>query len=148
MVVSREWRWQWIGQLLKGTNLQWVASQPYRSHVQYNTNCIVLYTSKLLRDQILIMCVCSIVQLCLTLCDPMDCSPLGSSVHGIFQARILEWVTYPPLGDLPNPGSNPHLLCLLHCQVDSLPLHHLGSSQILIIPTTKKNCNCERLQKC
>ena len=32
------------------------------------------------------------LQLCLTLCDPMDCSPLGSSVHGIFQARILEWV--------------------------------------------------------
>ena len=32
------------------------------------------------------------VQLCLTLCDPMDCSPTGSSVHGIFQARLLEWV--------------------------------------------------------
>ena len=32
------------------------------------------------------------VQLCLTLCDPMDCSPPGSSVSGIFQARILEWV--------------------------------------------------------
>ena len=32
-------------------------------------------------------------QLCWTLCDPMDCSPTGSSVHGIFQARILEWVT-------------------------------------------------------
>ena len=31
-------------------------------------------------------------QLCLTLCDLMDCSPPGSSVHGIFQARILEWV--------------------------------------------------------
>ena len=29
---------------------------------------------------------------CPTLCDPMDCSPPGSSVHGIFQARILEWV--------------------------------------------------------
>ena len=29
--------------------------------------------------------------LCLTLCDPMDCSPPGSSVHGILQARILEW---------------------------------------------------------
>ena len=27
-----------------------------------------------------------------SLCDPMDCSPLGSSVHGIFQERILEWV--------------------------------------------------------
>ena len=30
-------------------------------------------------------------QLCPTLCDPMDCSPPGSSVHGIFQARVLEW---------------------------------------------------------
>ena len=37
--------------------------------------------------------VCVLVtQLCLTLCNPMDCSPPGSSVHGIFQARILEWV--------------------------------------------------------
>ena len=35
-------------------------------------------------------CVCA--QLCLTVCDPMDCSPPGSSVHGILQARILEWV--------------------------------------------------------
>ena len=35
---------------------------------------------------------CPVTQLCLILCDPMDCSPLGSSVHGISQARILEWV--------------------------------------------------------
>ena len=35
-------------------------------------------------------CVCA--QSCLTLCDPMDCSSPGSSVHGILQARILEWV--------------------------------------------------------
>jgi len=40
---------------------------------------------------VIIVHVCS--QLCLTLCDPMDCSPPGSSVHGILQARILEWVT-------------------------------------------------------
>ena len=33
-----------------------------------------------------------VIQLCLTLCDPLDCSPPGSSVHGILQARILEWV--------------------------------------------------------
>ena len=39
------------------------------------------------------VCVCVwITQLCLTLCDPMNCSPPGSSVHGILQARILEWV--------------------------------------------------------
>ena len=34
-------------------------------------------------------------QSCPTLCDPMDCTPPGSSVHGILQARILEWVTIP-----------------------------------------------------
>ena len=38
------------------------------------------------------MCVHSVRQLCLTLYDPMDCSPPGSSVHGIFQAIILEWI--------------------------------------------------------
>ena len=39
-----------------------------------------------------VMCVCSVTQLCSTLCDPVDCSAPGSSVHGIFQARTLEWV--------------------------------------------------------
>ena len=42
-----------------------------------------------------IMCVCMLAKSfhsCLTLCDPMDCSPPGSSVHGILQARMLEWV--------------------------------------------------------
>ena len=38
------------------------------------------------------MCVCSVTKLCRTLCDPMDYSPPGPSVHGISQARILEWV--------------------------------------------------------
>ena len=33
-----------------------------------------------------------VTKLCLTLCNPMDCGPPGSSVHGSFQARILEWV--------------------------------------------------------
>ena len=32
-----------------------------------------------------------VAQSCLTLCDPLDCSPPGSSIHGIFQARVLEW---------------------------------------------------------
>ena len=38
-----------------------------------------------------IPCCCLIGKLCLTLCDPMDCSPPGFSVHGILQARTLEW---------------------------------------------------------
>ena len=37
-------------------------------------------------------CCCLVVKSCPTLCDPMDCSPRGSSVHGVSQARILEWV--------------------------------------------------------
>ena len=38
-----------------------------------------------------------VAQLCPTLCDPMDCSPPGPSVHGILQARILEWIDIPSL---------------------------------------------------
>ena len=39
--------------------------------------------------------MCSVTQSCLTLCNPMDCSPPGSSVHGISQVGILEWVAIP-----------------------------------------------------
>jgi len=44
----------------------------------------------------------------------MDCSPPGSSVHGILQARILKWVACPPPGDLPDPGIEPvsHVSCI------------------------------------
>ena len=43
------------------------------------------------------VCVCVlVVQSCPTLCDPMDCSPPGSSVHGILQPRILEWIAVSP----------------------------------------------------
>ena len=64
-----------------------------------------------------------------TLSDPTDCSPPGSSIHGIFQARVLEWGAMPSFRDLPDPG-NPHLLHFLHWQVDSLPWHHLGKIEI------------------
>ena len=56
-------------------------------------------------------------QYCLTLCDLMDCSPPGSSVHGILQARILEWVAIPFSRDLPGPGIEPESPAL---QADSL----------------------------
>ena len=44
---------------------------------------------------------------CVRLCDPMDCSLPGSSVHGIFQARILEQVVISSSGDRPDPGVKP-----------------------------------------
>ena len=61
---------------------------------------------------LLYVCVCVYyityvrVQLFPTVCNPLDYSPLGSAVHEIFQARILEW-QFPPPGDLPNPGIKP-----------------------------------------
>ena len=48
-----------------------------------------------------------LLQFCLTLCNPRDCGPPGSSVHGTLQAEILEWVATPSSGDLPNLGIQP-----------------------------------------
>ena len=54
------------------------------------------------------MCyVCSVTQLFPTLCSPMDCSPLGSSVQGISQAKTLEWAAVSTPWDLPDPGIEP-----------------------------------------
>ena len=53
------------------------------------------------------MAVCECAQLCLTLYNLMDCSPPASSVRGIFQARILEWVAVSFSRDLPNPEIEP-----------------------------------------
>ena len=64
------------------------------------------------------VCVCVLVsQLCLTLCDSMGCSPLGSSIHSILQARIL----FPE--DLPNPGIEPGSSAL---QAEFLPSEPSG----------------------
>ena len=48
-----------------------------------------------------------LLQSCPTLCDPIDGSPPGSFVHGILQARILEWLAISSPGDLPDPGIKP-----------------------------------------
>ena len=74
----------------------------------------------------------------------MDCSPLGSSVHGSLQVRILEWVGSPSPADLPNLW----LLCLLHWQVDSLPLAPPGKPIKEVVNVThqmteKYTCSAE-----
>ena len=76
-----------------------------------------------------------VTQLCLTLCNPMDCSLPGSSVHGILQARILEWVTIPFSRDLPDPGIKPWSPAL---QADSLPSKPLGKPHIN--PSAHSHC--------
>ena len=55
-----------------------------------------------------------------TLCDPMDCSPPGSSVHGILQARILEWVAIPFSKGMDLP--DPYIEITHHCVVYLKPI--------------------------
>ena len=62
------------------------------------------------------------LQSCPILCDPMDHSLTGSSVHRILQARIQEWVAMPSSGDLPNPGTESVSLLSQHWQAGLLPL--------------------------
>ena len=56
-----------------------------------------------------------VAQLCLTFCDPMDCSPPGSSVRGILQARVLEWVAIPGSSHsfLPDPEIQTQVSCIV-----------------------------------
>ena len=70
-----------------------------------------------------------VAQLFLTLCDPVDCSLPGSSIHGILQVRILEWLAMPSSRDLPDPEAEPRSPALL---ADSLPSEPLGKQGMAI----------------
>ena len=71
-----------------------------------------------------------LLQSCLTLCDPKDCSSPGSSVHEILQARILEWIAILSPRDLPDPGTESASPAAQ--QADSLLLSHWGSLNLFI----------------
>ena len=82
------------------------------------------------------LCLCVRAQSCSTLCYLLDCSPPASSVHGISQARILEWVAISSSrGIFATQGSNPRLL---HWQAGSLPLSHQGIPKELYVDRKKK----------
>ena len=66
---------------------------------------------------------CLIAQSCPILCDPVDCSPPGSSVHGILQARILEWIAISFSKGSSQPKDRTHILSLV---ADSLPAEPSG----------------------
>ena len=81
-----------------------------------------------------------VTQLCLTVCDPMDCSPLGSSVHGILQARIVGvGCRYLLQGIFPTQGLN---LGLLQCRQILYHLSLQGSPPAVIGNSNKKDCGC------
>ena len=90
------------------------------SHVQQSNSHIYIYVCKTGGWK-------KVTQLCLTLCDPMNCSLPGSSVQGILQARILEWVAHSLLQEIsPTQGSNPGLL---HCTGRFLTIWAFGKAQ-------------------
>ena len=64
--------------------------------------------------------MCSVIESCLTPCNPLDYSPPGSSVHGIFQAGILEWVVISSSRGSPDPG-------IISCVGRQILYYHLGS---------------------
>ena len=74
------------------------------------------------------MCTCSVTQSCPTPCDPVDSSPPGSSVHGILQARILEWVATSFSGVSSQHRDWPRSISM---QADSLPSESPGEPLIM-----------------
>ena len=93
-----------------------------------------------------------VAQSCLTLCDPMDCNLPGSSVHGILQARILEWVAISFSRGSSQPrdqtqGSNPGLP---HCRQTLYPLSHQGSlkPELLLLQISKGGQETLALDHC
>ena len=93
-----------------------------KAHKMYKNTIVLISITEVKKFQY----VCA--QLCLPLCDLTDCSPPGSSVHGISQTRILEWIAIPSPGVLPDPGIKPKSPAL---QADFLLLSHWGNLHMI-----------------
>ena len=90
------------------------------------------YLVKIIQPLFQLVCVCVLshfghVWVFVTL---MDCGPPGSSVHGILQARILEWVAVPSSRGSSQLRDQTHISCLLHGQAGSLPLEWPGKPSL------------------
>ena len=97
---------------------------PYFAYVGFNSS----------RDIDVCMNACRYAKslpLCPKLCNPIDCSLLGFSVHGILQAKYWSWLPCPPPGIFLTQGSNSCLIYLWHWQADSLPLALRGKPKLL-----------------
>ena len=91
---------------------EWSSGTNPHDSLSKNSQCVPVYR---------------VTQSCMTLCDPTDRGPPGSSAHGLFQARILEWVAMPSSRGSYRPRDQTHVSNrLLHCQVSSLPLSPPG----------------------
>ena len=78
---------------------------------------------------------CLVAKSCQNLCDPMDCSPPGSSVQGFPRKEFWSGLPFPSPGDLSDPEIE---LMSPAWQADSLPLSHLGSPLTYIVQSLRK----------
>ena len=92
------------------------------SHHHKSRHCKHILSRCCLSPPVDLDCPLLASQRALTLWDLTDCGPSGFSIHGILQARILEWVAFSSAGELSNPGIEPMSLAL---QVDIYHLSHL-----------------------
>ena len=110
----------------------WQNKMVQPSNVQYLIKLKTSYHVTLRKYLCVCLCRCQVAQLCLILCDPMDCSPARLLCPwGFSRQEYWSRLPCPPPGDLPNQGLNLHLFCLLHW--------HTGS---LTLAPPKKRCVC------
>ena len=100
---------------------------PYLCTLIYLLNNFWVYATLLLTMYtLLLVAIVLIAPSCLTLCIPMDCSSPGSSVHGILQARILQWVAISCSSWSSQPRDRTCVCCIPCIAGNSLPLSHRG----------------------
>ena len=113
--------------------------QPVKMGINKNTCWVLMAVNKVihikvLRTAIALVCVYMLSYVGFFMTPRTVCSLLGSSVHGIFQARILSGLPFLSPADLPDPGIKPvSLVSPANWQADSLPLRHLGSTTALVL---------------
>ena len=96
------------------------------------------------------VCTCSVTKVYLTLCDSLDCSLPGFSVHGISQSRILEWIAISSSRDLPNPRIKLSQICLVPCitgffttKPPGKPIHIIQSFSHVQLFETPRTAACQ-----
>ena len=119
--------------------MTWLHADFGPSRVNTVSSCLILLTHKLV-NYYLAGSVSSVAQSCPTLCDPIDCSPLGFYVHGIVQARILDWVAISFSRESSQHRDKTCIsLHLLHWQAGSLPLMPPGKPSAHSVVKTKSS---------
>ena len=113
---------QGVCEARKGKHCEWEAKEATpMQELYHHFHPVMTVSSLVVTTKNIFACMLSF-QSCLTLYDPVNCSPPGSSIHGILQAKLLEWVAIPfTKGIFLTQGSNPSLS---HCRQIVHPLSH------------------------